>query len=189
VSSLYGTRIACGLAAGTSDQANDYLGRYHANVNPAVAALTINGSAPLANDASGQTTAVAAGNKVTLEVSWPGCPLSDTCGDGICGADESITTCAADCTKPQGCTGAERYVNFDLSSQAMVDAREGMHVSWFATGGSFDLDRTGRDGTDLATSSDNGWTPPGAGQTIDLWIVLRDDRGAVGWAGYVFRTQ
>ncbi|HEY6462057.1 MAG TPA: hypothetical protein VIY73_17950, partial [Polyangiaceae bacterium] len=175
VTSIYGTRIACGLAQGTSEQVNDFLGRYHANVNPAVASVTASGTT-LQPDANGATNTLAAGQKVTLEVSWAACPLSDTCGDGVCGADESVTTCAADCTNPQGCTGAERYVNFDLGSQSLVDAREGMHVSWFATGGSFDLDRTGRDGTDTATTSDDGWTAPAGGMTVHLWVVLRDDR-------------
>jgi hypothetical protein len=189
LSALYGTRIGCGLAQGTSDQANEYLARYHVNVNPAVASLTASGGPPLTTDVGGATNPVQAGQKLELEVSWASCPQSDVCGDGVCGADESLATCPADCTTPQGCTGAERYVNFDLQSQALVDAREGMHVSWFATGGGFDLDRTGRDGSDTTTTSDNGWTAPGAGQTVHLWIVLRDDRGGVGWAGYVLQTQ
>jgi hypothetical protein len=189
LSALYGTRISCGLAAGSSDQANDYLARYHMNANPAVASLTASGGPPLATDANGATNPVPAGQKVSFEVAWAACPLSDTCGDGICGADESLTTCPADCTTPQGCTGAERYVNFDLQGATLADAREGIHVSWFATGGSFDLDRNGRDGSDDTTTSDNGWTAPGAGQTVHMWIVLRDDRGGVGWAGYVLQTQ
>lgn len=183
-------RIECGLAQGTSEQVQDYLGRYHANVNPVVASLAASGGAPFATSAGGSTNMLPAGQKVTLEVSWASCPLTDVCGDGICGADESITSCAADCTTPHGCTGAERYVNFDLASQSLVDAREGIDVSWFATGGSFDLDRTGVEGTDTTTDSENGWTPPGQpGQTVYVWVVLRDDRGGVGWAGYVFQTQ
>jgi len=187
-SSLYGTRISCGLSGGSSDQANDFLGRYHLNVNPAVAGVTANG-APLVPDDGTSVNPVPAGQKITFEASWADCPLSDTCGDGLCGADESITSCPADCTTPQGCAGAERYVDFDLSSQALLDAREGMHVSWFATGGSFDLDRTGRDGSDLTTSSDDGWSAPAAGQPVHFWVVLRDDRGGVGWASYVLQPQ
>jgi hypothetical protein len=189
VKAFYGTRISCGLSGGSSDQSNDYLARYHGNVNPAIESLTIAGGTPLQTDQSGAVNIVPAGQKLQLEVAWASCPLSDTCGDGMCGADESITTCPADCTTPQGCTGAERYVNFDLSSQSLVDAREGMHVSWFATGGSFDLDRTGTDGSDTTTSSDDGWAAPDAGQTVHIWIVLRDDRGGVGWSGYVLQTQ
>lgn len=95
-----------------------------------------------------------------------------------------------DCKNPHGCTGAERYVNFDSAGQSLVDAREGIDVSWFATRGSFDLDRTGAADTDTTTNSENGWTPPSQpGQTVHLWVVLRDDRGGTGWAGYVFQTE
>jgi hypothetical protein len=189
VGSFYGTRISCGLSGGTSDQSNDYLARYHVNVNPAIASLSIAGGTPLQTDQGSAPNTIPAGQKLQLEVAWATCPLSDTCGDGFCGADEGAATCPADCTKPQGCTGAERYVNFDLPTQSIVDAREGMHVSWFATGGTFDLDRTGTGGSDPTTTSDNGWTAPGAGQTVHVWIVLRDDRGGVGWSGYVLQTQ
>jgi hypothetical protein len=187
VTALYGTRISCGLAEGTSDQANDYLARYHLNVNPAVASLTAAG-APLGVDGSGAVNTVSAGQTVDLEVAWATCPLSDTCGDGVCGADESLTSCPADCTAPQGCSGAERYVNFDLSSQSLYDAREGMHVSWFATGGSFNLDRNGNDGNDTTTTSDNVWVAPSAGG-VHMWVVLHDDRGGIGWGSYTLAVQ
>jgi hypothetical protein len=187
VTALYGTRISCGLAEGTSDQANDYLARYHVNVNPAVASLTAAG-APLAVDGGGSVNTVSAGHTVDLEVAWATCPLSDACGDGVCGADESLATCPADCTSAQGCSGAERYVNFDLTSQSLFDAREGMHVSWFATEGSFDLDRTGNDGSDTTTTSDNVWVAPSAG-TVHMWVVLHDDRGGIGWGSYTLTVQ
>ena len=171
--------------------ATDYLARYHLNVNPAVASLVVvsAGGAPLAMDPGGAANTVAAGQSVDLEVAWPSCPLSDTCGDGICGADESLGSCMADCTTAQGCTGAERYVNFDLSSQGLVDAREGMHVSWFATGGSFGLDRTGTDGSDTTTTSDNTWQAPGSPGTVHMWVVLHDDRGGIGWGAYTLQVQ
>jgi hypothetical protein len=188
IDALYGLRISCGLAEGTSDEVSTYLAQYHVNANPAVVSLTADGQ-PLQTDDKKVAQVLRAGHKYTLEVGWAGCPLSDVCPDGICGADESMTTCPADCTTPQGCAGAERYVNFDLQSQTLVTAREGMHVSWFATGGTFDLDRTGRDGSDLATTSDNGWSAPSAGQTVHLWVVLRDDRGGVGWAPYTVTVQ
>ena len=190
-SALYGTRISCGLAEGSSDVANDYLARYHLNVNPAVASLVMvsAGGQPLAMDPGGAGNSVAAGQSVALEVAWATCPLSDTCGDGICGADESLQSCAADCTTPQGCSGAERYVSFDLTSQGLVDAREGIHVSWFATGGSFGLDRTGNDGSDTTTTSDNTWQAPGASGTVHVWVVLHDDRGGIGWGSYTLAVQ
>jgi hypothetical protein len=190
-SALYATRISCGLAEGSSDVANDYLARYHLNANPAVASLVMvnAGGAPLAMDPGGAGNATAVGQSVALEMAWATCPLSDTCGDGICGADESLASCPADCTTPQGCSGAERYVSFDLTSQGLVDTREGMHVSWFATGGSFGLDRTGTNGSDTTTTSDNTWQAPGSPGTVHLWVVLHDDRGGIGWGAYTLQVQ
>jgi hypothetical protein len=92
--------------------------------------------------------------------------------------------CPAECKNPQGCAGAERYVNLDLTTESSVYQREGIHVSWYATAGSFDNDRTGRDGTDDTTTSDNGWTAPSVAGLAHVWVVLHDDRGGVGWAGY-----
>jgi len=71
----------------------------------------------------------------------------------------------------------------------VVDEREGIHVSWFATGGSFDLDRTGTDGSDTDTNSTNGWQPPSQSGPLHMWVVLHDDRGGVGWAGYALNVQ
>jgi hypothetical protein len=85
---------------------------------------------------------------------------------------------------PTGCTGAERYAGFDLGSQSVVDRREAIAVAWFATGGTFDADRTGRVSSDLTNTSDNGWKAPEARGLVHIWIVLRDDRGGVGWAHY-----
>ena len=75
---------------------------------------------------------------------------------------------------------AERYVAFDPRAQLVVPRREAMRVSWYATGGVFEHDRTGRDEADLATTSDNTWTAPDAAKAT-LWAVLRDSRGGVGF--------
>jgi hypothetical protein len=185
---IYRARLACGVAGAGPDQAAAYNSRYRANVNPEVASLSVGGAA-WAADTTGKTNTVTAGQKVELQVAWPTCPLVDRCGDGVCGPDETKVSCAADCTNPKGCTGAERFVNFDLVSQQVVDAREGMHVSWFATGGGFDQDRTGSSSTNDATTSANGWTAPSQKGPAHVWVVLHDDRGGVGWAGYAVQVQ
>jgi hypothetical protein len=136
-------------------------------------------------DASGKTTSAAIGATVPLEVSWPSCPLTDVCGDGICGADETLMSCPKDCKTPHGCGGAERFVNFDLGSQSVLDQRESIQVSWYSTGGSFDNDSTGRVDTDTGLTSDNNWHAPSQAGTAHLWVVLHDARGGIGWAGYV----
>jgi len=57
-----------------------------------------------------------------------------------------------------------------------------MRVSWFAVGGSFRDDCTGRDAADLVTTSENECTAPAASGSYPLWVVLRDSRGGVSWA-------
>jgi hypothetical protein len=167
--------------------------RYHLNANPAVDSVgTVNGAAvtPLAvDDGSGTANPVGMSRRLSLRVTWKACPDPDVCGDGICGPDETAATCAGDCMTPQGCSGAERYVNMDLGSRSLVVQREGMRVSWFATGGAFDLDHTGRDATDSASTSDNAWTAPGQAGHVYLWVVLRDERGGVGWTAYVLDVR
>jgi hypothetical protein len=206
------TRLACSTSNGAS-----YNRRYHANVNPVVASLTVvqgaSTSSPwsmdgvadaglasdggLANEGGAADggappdgpNIVQAGSHMTLRAAWPPCPLTDRCGDGICGADEYMLECPSDCTNPVGCAGAERFVDFDVTSQTVYDVRESMTVSWFTSGGSFDSDSTGRDSTDLTTSSDNGWTAPATAGTVHLWVVLRDDRGGTGWGEYTILVQ
>jgi hypothetical protein len=182
------TRLTCGAGVIPADIAVDYAHRYHVNTNPAVASLAIVGGATLVTSDKGTNT-IARGARVTFELGWQGCPTIDACGDGFCGPDETSTSCDADCTLVTGCTGAERFVVFDLGTQALVDARESMAIAWYATGGNFDSDRTGRNSDDLATTSDNAWTAPSTAGTIHLWTVLRDDRGGVGWAEYALDVK
>ncbi len=185
---LYLARLSCGVSGASADQSAEYNSRYRPNENPSVAKV-LAGGMPLQPDTTGQVNSIAAGQKVQLEVDWPACPVTDQCGDGVCGPDETKASCASDCKTPKGCAGAERYVVFDLSSQTVTDQREGIHVSWFATSGSFDLDRTGTDGSDTSTSSTNGWTPPSQSGPVHLWVVLHDDRGGIAWQGYALDVK
>jgi hypothetical protein len=77
---------------------------------------------------------------------------------------------------------AEAYVYFDREAQIVRDRREAMRVSWFATAGAFDVDRTGRAEDDAATDTEDAWTAPTAPATVHVWVVLRDSRGGVAWA-------
>jgi len=79
-------------------------------------------------------------------------------------------------------SSAETYVVFDLASQTLVSQREALRVSWYATDGVFDSDKTGRDSGDHATTTDDGWTAPSGATTVHLWIVLRDSRGGIDFA-------
>jgi hypothetical protein len=104
---------------------------------------------------------VSAGQSLSLEVAWPACP-----------------------SVPAACGGAEAYVYVDPTSKQIASGRESVVASWYATAGTFDLDRVGRDGTDTATTVDNGWTAPTSPGPVHLWVVLRDARGGVGWGSY-----
>lgn len=181
---VYDMRLSCGFSGANESAQGELSSRYHPNSNPSVLSLSASGTT-FQPESSGKPTPVPAGQSLNLQVAWPACPLVDKCGDGICGADESLKSCPADCKDPKGCAGAERYVNFDLQSQSVLDAREGIQISWFATGGSFANDSTGNTGADTSTTSDNAWQAPSQAGTVHMWIVLHDDRGGIGWAGYV----
>lgn len=84
---------------------------------------------------------------------------------------------------------AEGYVVYDLQQLAIVTRRESLRVSWFATAGTFDRDRTGRTEEELETSSDNAWTAPDEARTAHLWVVLRDARGGVAFADAALTTR
>jgi hypothetical protein len=197
VDTLYLMRLSCGFAGANEASQAVLTARYHANENPEVLSLSANGTT-LTPLSKGGTNPVTHGQKITLEVAWPTCPLTDRCGDGVCGADESAVSCPTDCASagdggasapPKGCAGAERFVNFDLTSQTVVDQREGIHVSWYATAGAFQNDRTGRQPSDDATTSDDVWTAPAQAGQVQVWVVLRDDRGGIGWEEYALEVQ
>ncbi|MDX2086432.1 MAG: hypothetical protein SFX73_01225 [Kofleriaceae bacterium] len=75
-------------------------------------------------------------------------------------------------------SAVETYLHFDPVSQTLVDRREAMRVSWFATGGALDVDASLVDEQDVATSASTTWHTPSPG-TAWLWLVLRDSRGGV----------
>jgi hypothetical protein len=181
-------RLSCGLAAATPQQSIDYNQRYRNNVNPAIEVLRLHAgekSIEVAKDSGGEPgAAVHSGESVSLEVGWAACSTGRDCGDGICDIDEDADHCPKDCTVPRGCTGAERYLLFDPESHMLVERREEIRVSWFATAGKFGIDRTDRGADDAARTSANSWIAPTASGEVRLWIVLRDDRGGSGWQSY-----
>jgi hypothetical protein len=202
------TRILCTLASFSPDVVAAYQQRYHRNSNPEVVSLGVKGApAPwvAAADANGTPNQVAVSQHLALEVSWPSCPTADAADDGVCGPDETGTTCGTcglgvglsrgdccvdvNCKHARGCAGAERYVRLDPASGALVDRREAMAVAWFATGGAFDFDRAGRSNDDLAATSDNAWHAPDTPGIVTMWVVLRDERGGVGWKQYTLDVR
>ena len=74
---------------------------------------------------------------------------------------------------------AETFVVYDVTRQALVEQRESLRVSWFASAGSFRSESTGRAADEQETSTSNDWTAPAATGPVQLWVVLRDSRGGV----------
>lgn len=182
------TRLSCGLA-GTPDQVVTFAHHYVANSNPAIDSLS-SGSVSFSTDEMGARNQVSVGESLQLRVAWASCPQpSGGCGDHFCDLDETAASCPDDCMNLAGCTGAETHPTLDLATRTLVNQREGMQVSWFATAGALDNDRTGRDPGDGANFTTNTWHAPRAPAAVHLWVVLRDDRGGVGWAEYAFDVR
>ena len=108
---------------------------------------------------------MAPGAQLTLSVSWPTCP-------------ETVAACG----------GAETFLLIDPTTKELTTSRESMVASWYASAGSFALDRVGRDADDDATSVVNTWIAPPTSGAAHLWIVLRDARGGVGWQSYTIEV-
>jgi hypothetical protein len=83
---------------------------------------------------------------------------------------------------------SETYPVYDPATNTLVERQEALRVSWYATAGQFETDRTGANRTGDATSTENGWTSPD-GMSAHLWIVLHDDRGGVDFADYEIITR
>lgn len=191
VKSLGETRISCDLEGATREVLVEFRKRYHFNENPRILGTfaLFDQATQLTPEGDPGPLVIPAGKAVTLRTGWPQCPTVATCGDGFCNGDEDVTSCPADCTTPVGCTGAEAYVSYDLATRTVIDRRESMRVSWFATAGSFSDDRTGRDESDMGWTSDDTWTPPSTPGPVHLWVVLRDSRGGVDWQSYDVMVQ
>lgn len=182
------TRLSCGIGAAAQEQVVNYNQHYRRNENPRIDGIIVNeGNGPTAvfgEDGNATAITVAAGAKVHVEVAWPSCPSKGDCGDGICSVDETADDCVNDCSTPTGCLGSETYLMFDPASRVLVEQREQMRVSWYATAGSFDHDRTGANLPKRANASENGWLAPLTPGTVRFWLVLRDDRRGVGWQAF-----
>jgi len=107
---------------------------------------------------------VTAGSSVTLRASWNACPPDDV-------------------APPEGC-GAERYVSYDSERGTLDPRREGLRLAWYASGGVFEQELTGREESDSATDSSNVWTAPAIAGSHTVWLVLRDSRGGSSWQRY-----
>src|SRR5262249_29512481 len=79
---------------------------------------------------------------------------------------------------------AEAYVSYDLASVRVIDRREALRVSFYATAGRFAADAAGVAEDSAAIAIDDAWTAPAAPGAMTLWTVLRDSRGGASVARY-----
>ena len=163
------TRVSCGIALGASQQNTvEFRQKYRPNANPRIQSVMLtqrDGSQIDIDLAEGATPlSVHPGDKVQFQASWPPCPSQP--GDSAC-------------------EGAEAYLNYDTVTQSLADRRESIRVSWYATEGSYDHDRTGRSEgeADLSTTS-NAWVAPDSTGEVRFWLVIRDDRRGVNWTQF-----
>ena len=149
-------RISCNLPNVSQDVAKEFQDRYKANTNPAFLRLLVGGlELPPVVEGSGPAT------------------VHVMPGQGV--AFEAAWT-------PES---REKFPVYDLARRAVVDRTEELTVSWFATGGEFDRDRTGTTEADTASSIANTWVAPTAPGPVHLWIVLRDNRGGLDFREYL----
>ena len=186
------TRLSCGLAGATQEQTAEYTRNYRPNQNPNLLVTLMNpgfGETELSSEQASPTT-VSAGAAVKLLTVWEECPVEASCGDGYCTLGETSAECAEDCMSPKPCAGSEPYLAFDPVDNELRQRRESMRVSWFSDAGSWAHDRSGRTEEDASIPySDNVWTAPSVPGEVKMWVVLRDDRGGVGFSRYFFRVE
>lgn len=191
---LASIRLSCGVVGLPSTELIRYNQGYRPNENPEVESLelTLDGATRVVLPGVSSTGAtVPAGARVELRVLWPACPRDPVCGDGLCTAGENQVVCAEDCRDdPRGCAGAEDYLWADAETRTVRTRREGVIASWFVTSGRLAEERTGRTEHELdGVDATNTWTVPSTPGRVGLWVVLRDDRGGVGWGEYLIDVE
>jgi len=152
-------RIQCGLANAPGSIIVEYNRDYQLNNNPVLTSLTV--QAP---------------NTSALDV-----PAAPAAGAPIAvGTGQSIALAAN-----WSSDSVETYPAFDLISRQLLSHRESMRVSWYATGGAFTHDITGRSENESETFAENTWTSDAPG-LVHMWLVLHDARGGTDFAAFDF---
>jgi hypothetical protein len=152
-------RITCPLVQAPGPAATQFAMDYVPNNNPTLADLVL--------DPTGTDT-------VLYTAGQPALPQNVTASAG------KTYTLQADFTADS----AETFLYWDIVSLMLVQQRESLRVSWFATDGAFDLDTTGLTSaqTETETFTQNSWTAPTTAGPVYFWAVLNDDRGGVDFA-------
>ncbi len=147
-------RITCPLANAPTDVAGQFASSYVPNHNPVLADLLL--------DPAGAATSLYASGQ-------PAPSQAATVAAG------QTVTLQADFTPDS----AETFLLWNVLTLTLDMQRESLRLSWFATGGAFEHDATGRGETETEAFTQNVWTAPTTPGPVYFWTVLRDDRGGV----------
>ena len=150
-------RITCPLANAPTDVAGQFASNYVPNNNPVLADLVL--------DAGGAATSLYTADQATAAQ-----PATVSAGQKV--------TLQADFSADS----AETFLVWNVVTLTLDMQRESLRVSWFATGGAFAHDVTGRGQTETDSFTQNVWTAPATPGPVYVWTVLRDDRGGVDFA-------
>lgn len=161
-------RLACGIPGATPSQLAEMARDYTPNANPQIAGLAMRrGDSPdweplHPHDPPAGSNVVAPGETIEIRAEWEAC-------------------------EDAPCPGAEPYLVFDPLQRAIVHAEEILRLSWYGTAGTFENARGEASGG--SRSIRNVWTAPTEPGPVQLWLVLRDSRGGVGWQTYFLRVR
>jgi hypothetical protein len=155
-------RIQCGLANAPSDKLHEYTANYKLNTNPTLTQVTT--QVPGAVLVTTPTTAAS-----TPQIAVPAGQSIDL---AVYWSQDSV----------------ENYPAWDVLKRDLVYHNESMRVSWYATGGAFEHDITGRGEDDQELFAPNTWKSDTAsvGQVVHLWFVLHDSRGGTDFGSLDF---
>jgi hypothetical protein len=156
-------RITCRLANAPADVTAMFNAMIKPNQNPSIASLTL--------DPSGAAVALFTRGQTAM----PPTP-----------AVAQAAPVTLEVAWPE--STPESYPVFNLVTQTLETHRESLSVSWFATDGSFEHDRTGRGETEPDLTTDNVWTAPATPGVVHFWVLLRDIRGGVDFAETAIRV-
>jgi hypothetical protein len=158
-------RIKCRLTNASPDATGKFNDLYKLNQNPTIAGFTLDpDGAPVS--LFSRATGAAAPPPPTAPSTWVAARSPY----------ELELTWTAD--------SLESFPVWNIGAQTVDLHREAISVSWYATSGTFEHDRTGHAETEPDVTTRNRWTAPVTMTTVNVhfWIVLRDSRGGIDFA-------
>jgi hypothetical protein len=150
-------RVTCPLANAPTDIAGQFASTYVANKNPTLADLVL--------DPTGAATSLYSAGQASAP------PVATV-------STNQKVTLQADFSADS----AETFPVWNVLTLMLETQRESLRISWFATGGAFEHDATGRGQTEMETFTQNVWTAPITPGPVYFWMVLRDNRGGIDFA-------